>query len=162
MFVINCNNCSMESDRFFISMSRWRILYAESVSVCCHFIVLYGDPRTTRKVFFYSPFWSGFSCTKMIWRPSHPLLDSGIEPRTFGTSELSVVRQPLKSATQPHWETSPMAIRAIPGPTRRHGSPAGYQTGFQTVFGLAASFLFNYGIGWQKMHKRCIARIRSY
>jgi hypothetical protein len=29
------------------------------------------------------------------------------------------VRQPLQTATPPHWETSPMVIRAIPGPTRR-------------------------------------------
>jgi hypothetical protein len=60
------------------------------------------------------------------------------------------VRQPLQSATQPHWETSPMAIRAIPGPTRRHGSPAGYQTGFQTVFGLAASFFIQL---WHRLTK---------
>ncbi len=43
----------------------------------------------------------------------------------------TAVRQPPRSATPPHWETSPMVVRAIPGPTRRRGSPVVYQTGFQ-------------------------------
>jgi hypothetical protein len=65
---------------------------------------------------------------------------------------LTIVRQPLQSATPPHWETSPMVVRAIPGPTRRriaHRIP----NRIQTVFGRAAVFYSTIGMGWQKMHK---------
>ena len=64
-----------------------------------------------------------------------------------------IVRQPLQSATPPHWETSPMAVRAIPGSTRRRIARR-IPTRIQIVFGLAAVFYSTIGMGWQKMHKR--------
>ncbi len=49
------------------------------------------------------------------------------------------VRQPPQSATPPHWETSPMVVRAIPGPTRRRIARR-LPNRIQIVFGLAADF----------------------
>jgi hypothetical protein len=49
---------------------------------------------------------------------------------------IAVVRQLLRSATPPHWETSPMVVRAIPGYTRRR-VPTGYQTGTNSVLRAA-------------------------
>ncbi len=63
------------------------------------------------------------------------------------------VRQPLQSATPPHWETPPMAVRAIPASTRRRIARR-LPNRIQIVFGLAAVFYSTIGMGWQKMHKR--------
>jgi hypothetical protein len=46
------------------------------------------------------------------------------------------VRQLLQSATPPHWGTSPMVVRAIPGPTY-HRIPTGNQTGSNSVLRAA-------------------------
>jgi len=66
------------------------------------------------------------------------------------TISLLVVRQLLQSATPPHWGTSPIVVRAIPGYTRRR-VPTGYQTGSNSV--LRAAILFNYRHRLTKMHK---------
>jgi len=50
--------------------------------------------------------------------------------------DFSPVRQLLQSATPPHWGTSPMVIRAIPGPTHRR-IPTGNQTGSNSVLRAA-------------------------
>ena len=74
-------------------------------------------------------------------------------PKNVEMTTLPTVRQPPQSATPPHWESSPMVVRAIPGPTRRWIARR-LPNRIPIVFGLACRFLFNYGIGWQKMHKR--------
>ncbi len=60
------------------------------------------------------------------------------------------VRQPLQSATPPHWVTSPMAVRAIPGSTRRRIARR-LPNRIQIVFRRAAAFIQ----AWVdiKMHK---------
>ncbi len=50
------------------------------------------------------------------------------------------VRQPLQSATPPHWETPPMAVRAIPGSTRRRIARR-LPNQIQIVFGPAPPLL---------------------
>ena len=64
----------------------------------------------------------------------------------------TIVWQPLQSATPPHWETSPMAVWAIPGSTRRRIARR-LPNRIQIVFGRAAVFYSTIGMGWQKMHK---------
>jgi hypothetical protein len=71
----------------------------------------------------------------------------------YGICLMVGVRQPLPSATPPHWETSSMAIGAIPGSTRRRIA-CRLPNRIQLVFGLAAVFYSTIGMGWQKMHKR--------
>jgi len=56
------------------------------------------------------------------------------------------VRQPLQSATLPHRETSPMAVRAIPGSTRRRIARR-LPNRIQIVFGRAAVFYSTIGMG---------------
>ncbi len=63
----------------------------------------------------------------------------------------TVVRQLLQSATPPHWGTSPMAVRAIPGYTCRR-VPPDTKTGSNSV--LRAAIYSTIGIGWQKCIKR--------
>ncbi len=93
-------------------------------------------------------FSSGIFCNNMVFSQ---LSDYHHIPPTASTC-VAFVRQPLQSATPPHWETSPKAARAIPGPTRRR-IVRRLPNRIQTVFGRAAVFYSTIGMGWQKMHK---------
>ncbi len=68
---------------------------------------------------------------------------------------ISSVRQPLQSATPPHWVTSPMAVRAIPGSTRRRIARR-LPNRIQIVFGLAAVFIQL--LAW--VVKKCIKQLK--
>ena len=65
----------------------------------------------------------------------------------------ALVRQPLQSATRPHWVNSPMAARAIPASTRQRRTARRLPNRIQIMFWRAATFIQL--LAWVdiKMHK---------